>query len=380
MSERILMISAAGELGGAERSFCELIRALPRERIDVHVCVPPGCALTQALSGAVTIHEVEMQRFYRTLHPLEMAGRLQRMYRCARQIAQICAAEKIQILHANTDSAALIAWEASRQARLPFLWHCRDIRPMHGLARLLASRASAVIAISRAVEEHLLSEGVKEEKISRILNGIDISPFAPNDSAARREIRGELSIAPDAPLLLDVGALVPWKKHELFLETLAQVRQSIPETVGVIAGSDLFSQNKDYAQSLQARAAALDLDGRALKWLGQRPDVAALLSACDLLVAPSENEPFGRVLAEAGACGVPVVATRSGAKPEIVDENITGLLCEPTAEALATACITLLNDFPRRAEMGAQARRRAEWLFNIERVAVEFTALIAKSV
>src|SRR6185295_18576369 len=102
--------------------------------------------------------------------------------------------------------------------------------------------------------------------------------------------------------------------------------------------------------------------------LQQRDDVPDLLAAADVLVSPSDNEPFGRVLAEAGAAGVPVVATQSGAKEEIVEDGETGYLTPPgDAKALAEATLKLLRAPQQREAMGASARVRVAKLFGVRR-------------
>jgi len=100
------------------------------------------------------------------------------------------------------------------------------------------------------------------------------------------------------------------------------------------------------------------------------------MMAADIFVSCSENEPFGRVLAEAGASGLPVVSTRSGAKPEIVEDNVTGILTATgDAEALAAACIRLLCDPALRQQMGGAARQRVTALFDVRRTARELTSV-----
>ncbi|MCY3021748.1 MAG: glycosyltransferase family 4 protein [Planctomycetota bacterium] len=378
---RVLMISAAGELGGAERSFCEVITALPREKIEPHACVPPDSQLARALASAqVPVHEVALRLFRRSLHPLALAGNVRALYQGSRSIAEVCRKAGIEMLHANTNSAALVGWEVARMTKLPFVWHCRDMAPLHGLARILASSAAAVVAISAAVEEQLMREGVKREKITRIDNGIDLGRMSRSGlyDAVRAQMRAKLGIQAHRPVLLSVGAYVPWKKHELFLDALALVRRRLP-AVGLLVGSDRFGQNEAYVASLRMRARHLALNDDALKVLDEREDVPDLMAASDVFVSCSENEPFGRVLTEAGASGLPVVATRSGAKPEIIADQVTGILTEPgDAAALAAACLKLLGDPALRQEMGRAAQERVEKLFDVRRAARELTALFQR--
>lgn len=384
---RVLFLSAAGQVGGAERSLYELLCALPEDTIEPRACVPPEGPLARLCALAeVPVHPVPLRRFWRTLSPFLLAGQVRALYQASQAIRAIAVEHKIEVIHANTDSAALVAWEVSRETRIPFVWHCRDLRPLGPLAKMLAKSSATVVAISRAVEEHLKAQGVAPERITRVENGVDIARFhlLPDRNALRHRTRAYLGVPLDVPLLLDIGSWVPWKRHELFLEALARVRQQVPDARGLLVGSDLFSQNASYGDFLDARAKSLGLDEQALLVLQQRDDIPDLLAAADVLVAPSDREPFGRVLAEAGAAGLPVVSTHSGAKGEIVAHGETGLLVAAgDAMALADGCLILLANPGLRQRMGENAVVRTSELFDVRRTAAElaevFTRIVRRS-
>lgn len=379
---RVLFLSAAGQIGGAERSLYELLCALPEDRVEASACVPPEGQLARLCALAeVPVFPVALRRFWRTLSPFLLAGQVRAMYQSSQAIRAIVEKNKIDILHANTDSAALVAWEVSRESKVPFVWHCRDLRPLGPLAKVLAKSAAAVIAISKAVAEHLESQGTPRERICLIENGIDVARFhTPHDRlAVRHRTRAYLGVPLDAPLIVDVGSWVPWKRHELFLEALGQVRKQLPDAIGMLVGSDLFRQNASYADFLEARAHSAGLGEDALLVLQQRDDVPDLLAAADVLVSPSDREPFGRVLAEAGAAGLPVVSTNSGAKAEVIRDGETGIMVPPgDASAIAQACLTLLQDPERRMRMGANGIVRVAELFDVRRTAQEIADLYSK--
>ncbi len=376
---RVLFLSATGRVGGAERSLYELVQALPEDKLEVHACVPPESPLARMFALAeVKIHPVPLRRFRRTLHPFLLAGQVKALYLGSKAVRDLSNALEIDVIHANTDSAALIAWEVFRETGRPFVWHCRDLRPLGPLSKLLARFSACGIAISRAVEQHLLNEGVDPNHIKCVLNGIDLLRMhTPEDrTAVRMYTREYLGLASDTPVLIDIGAWAPWKQHEVFLEALARVRKKQPQTIGLLVGSDLFQENMGYAQLLESRIEALDLQD-AVMVLQQRDDVPDLLAAADILVSPSDREPFGRVLVEAGAACLPVVATRSGAKDEIVQHLCTGLLTPPGDPlALAEACLSLLEDPALRKKMGAEARKRVQAKFDIRRTARELTEIL----
>jgi glycosyltransferase involved in cell wall biosynthesis len=376
---RVLFLSAAERIGGAERSLYELVCALPKDQVEAHVCVPSESPLSRlfALAG-IPVHPVPLRRFRRSRNPLVLAGQLRALHLGAKSIGELAGQLGLDLLHANTDATALVAWEVSRETGLPFVWHCRDLRPLGLLAKILAGATACAVAISEAVENHLLQQGVKRERVRRMPNGIDLTRFhAPEERAAvRTRTRGYLGISPETPLLIDIGAWVPWKRHELFLDALAEIRKHRPDVVGLLVGSDLFHENRAYVSQLERHAERLRLSDGGLLVLQQREDVPDLLTASDILISTSDNEPFGRVLVEAGASGVPVVCTDSGAKREIVVHNETGLLTPPgDTQALADACLELLSAPDRRAAMAAAGRDLAAKRFDVRRLALDVAKL-----
>lgn len=376
---RVLFLSAAERIGGAERSLYELVCALPKDQVEAHVCVPSESPLSRLFALAnIPVHPVPLRRFRRSRNPLVLAGQLRALHLGAKSINELAKQLGLDLLHANTDATALVAWEVSRETGLPFVWHCRDLRPLGMLAKILAGKTACAVAISEAVENHLLEQGVKRERLRRLPNGIDLTRFhmPENRIAVRTRTRGYLGIAPETPLLIDIGAWVPWKRHELFLDALADVRKKRPDVVGLLVGSDLFQENRNYVSQLERHAERLRLSDGGLLVLQQREDVPDLLAASDMLISTSDNEPFGRVLVEASAAGVPVVSTDSGAKREIVVHNQTGLLTPPgDAKALAAACLELLNAPERCAAMDAAGRALAAKRFDVRRLALDVAKL-----
>ena len=179
-----------------------------------------------------------------------------------------------------------------------------------------------------------------------VYNGIDTELFRPipPDPA----LRERLSIPAGAPLLLFVGRLQPWKGVEMAIRALGAI-----DSAHLLVAGDGVDRPR-----LEALAAELGLVGR-VHFLGSlpRPALPQLMASADLLVATSwASETFGIGLVEAQACGLPVVASRFGGFPEVVDEGRTGLLYPPRDHAaLAAAVNSLLGDPARHAVMAAAA-------------------------
>ncbi len=217
--------------------------------------------------------------------------------------------------------------------------------------RALARRVDAAVSCSRFNAETVARRYGFTPVV--VFNGIDTSLFRPlpPDPELRCELGagdGTRGVHDGAPLLLFVGRLQPWKGVETALRALPE----IPGARFVVAGDG------EDRPRLEALTDELGLRGR-VRFLGsvERRELPRLYSSADLLLATSHaSETFGIGPVEAQACGLPVVASRFGGFPEVVDEGRTGLLFTPRdPAALAAAVRVLLDDPARRAAMAAAA-------------------------
>jgi glycosyltransferase involved in cell wall biosynthesis len=155
-----------------------------------------------------------------------------------------------------------------------------------------------------------------------------------------------------------IGNLTPVKAHEVFLEMAALLTGE-----GVDAEYWLVGRDKGYEATLRAIVAEHNLESR-VKFLGFQEDIPSILAELDLSICCSHEETFGRCVVEAMAARLPVVATRVGGLPEVVEEGVTGLLVPPRdPAALAAAVKQLLDDQPMRERLGIAGRNRAVSMF-----------------
>lgn len=226
-------------------------------------------------------------------------------------------------------------------------------------ARLACEPISRFIAISEFIKRRLIRVGIAEAKIDVVYNGVDTGRFAP-DPGARERLAQDLPIAPGDFVITGAFSLLPWKQPAVLLDACALLaRRGVPVRLLMAGAGPLLAE-------LQSRSLQLGLAERT-HWLGHSGRLETVLQACDVFVLPSIGEAFGNVLAEAMACGVPVVASRSGGIPEIVDHGRTGLLVEPRKpEALATSIETLAHDPDFRTRMGRHGREEVCRRFSVE--------------
>ena len=222
------------------------------------------------------------------------------------------------------------------------------------LNRLLTPITDAFIAVADAHGEFLRSfERFPADKVRVIRNGVDCQRFQ-HDPAAAADVRSELKVAPETPLVGIVAALRPEKNHLLLLDAAARIRKAssthpAPEFL-------IIGDGPERGSIVQLR------DDLGLKehvhMLGNRSDTPRLLSALDVFALCSFNEASPVSILEALACETPVVATNVGSVSETVLDEKTGFLVPSgDAERLARAIATLLNDPVRRKTMGGEGRQ-----------------------
>ncbi len=236
------------------------------------------------------------------------------------------------------------------------------------LANHLHRRASAftahTIAISDAVRNAALARGDDvPEKITTIRNGS--SPPDLGGAAEPSIVRGALGIGLDVPFVYCAARLQKEKDIPTLIAAMRDVVVLHPEARCCIAGEG------DQLPLLQRQIAECNLAAQ-VQLLGFRNDIPSLLRACDIFVLPSLAEPFGLVLLEAMALGKPVIATRAGGPPEIVEDGKTGLLIAPKNSAELAATISeLITDREKRLAFGITGQERYRSHFTVERMAHE---------
>jgi polysaccharide biosynthesis protein PelF len=181
---------------------------------------------------------------------------------------------------------------------------------------------------------------------------VDLAEFRPEH---RESARRELGIAPDELLVGWVGRLDPKKCVEDFIEACGLLaRERLEARFVVIGGPDAF--HPEYADDLRQQARKIGLDGRLI-FTGDRKDVARLLAGLDVFVWLSRGEGMPHVIAEAGAAGLPVVATRDGGTPQQIRHGVTGLFVpHQSPREVARTVARLLDDAALRARLGTALR------------------------
>lgn len=282
-----------------------------------------------------------------------------RMLRYGRSLIQLLKAEGVSGVHTNSLKSAFYGAVAAKGAGVPLIWHIRDhigspyLKPVVASGIRLLSRLvpNGVIANSRSTLSVL---GLPKRKKTLVL----YSAFAGNV--------GQSAAAPraDTFTVLLVGRLAPWKGQHILLEAAKRFKRE-PHVEFWLAGDALFGE-EGYKAELQQQIALGGLTN--VKLLGHVEDVQSLMHKANLLVHTSITpEPFGQVIVEGMAAGLPVIASNEGGPVEIVADQETGLLIEPGKPAvLADAIRWMLTHPEEREQMSLKAVKRVNEHFVIE--------------
>jgi glycosyltransferase involved in cell wall biosynthesis len=195
------------------------------------------------------------------------------------------------------------------------------------------------------------------------------SPFAtdaePIDRAeARQAVLNEFGSSPDAHVVGFVGNLYERKRPLMFVETIARMVVREP---GLAFAAPMFGEAREGAAEVVAAIARHGLDDR-VRLMGFRYPPEPWIAACDVLLVPAVEEPFGRSLIEAMLLGTPLIAADSGGNPEIIRHGETGYLVPPDdPDAFAERTLALLKDTTERALIAASARQDAVARFGMQR-------------
>ena len=223
----------------------------------------------------------------------------------------------------------------------------------------LHRRMDAVVGNSHAVVAQLAAEGVPQDRLAMIHNGINVNRFVGQDRTAARN---SLELEPETLVLSIVANLLPYKGHADLLQALGQAAGRLPANWRLlVAGRD-----EGIGGELRSQAERLGIGDQVI-WLGESGAVPAVLAASDICLLASHEEGFPNAILEGMAAALPVIATGVGGCGEAVEHGITGRLVPPlNPTALAEAIVELAGDAEKRAAMGRAGRARVAERFSIE--------------
>ncbi len=366
MRKKILHIITRLDMGGSAQNTLHTCRELGNkyEKVLVH-----GLSLESGMTGlekeivAEGIDKAKTQgvkvivlpSLVRSIRPIKDLTALF-------GLAWLIFKEKPDIVHTHSSKGGLLGRLASKIARVPHIVHTPHGHIFYGHFGRFASKiflwgerifskfTDRMVALTNGEKDDYIEMSVcSPAKLLTIHSGVDIQQFLPTNGNLAEKKRS-LGLGPKESVIGFVGWLLPIKGPEHLLKAMDYIWPEQPETTLVMVGKG------DLDVDLRAEALRKNVNGK-VKFLGWRHDIHELMPVFDIFVLPSLNEGMGRVLVEAMAAGKPVVASRVGGIPDVVQEGQTGYLVPPADEkALADAILRLLKDRDRSKLMGQRGK------------------------
>jgi glycosyltransferase involved in cell wall biosynthesis len=365
IARTVLYLHTTSEVGGSDVSLTRLVEGLDPTKYRAIVVLPSDGPLVQRLRAAGADVQVMTALWKLTSRRgwWYLVGFVLNFPRAVWRLRQLIRRERVALVHTNTIHN-LYGAPAARLARVPHVWHIREIVWQKGWLRRLevwmARRWSTrIIVTSEAVAAMFGPPSARPSQLTLVSNGIETDRFHPGDAP---DVRTALGVSEGECLVGLVCRLDVWKGAEVFIDAAARVARQRPTVRFVIVGGPIIGL-ESYAASVVERADAAGLGDRLVftHWTygpDRMPDVHRALDV--LVLASTEAEPFGLVVIEAMASGRPVIATAHGGPIDIVVDGVTGVLIPPKdAEAMAAAIVSLADDRAKARAMGAAGRERA---------------------
>jgi sugar transferase (PEP-CTERM/EpsH1 system associated) len=365
-SLRVLHVVNRLDLGGTESGILKIATGLPGDEFIHAVCTArghsPEFARQRAFSGEV----------------FDAAGSDSRRQLLVYRFARMMRRFRPDVVHSR-NWGAIEAVFAARLAGVPAIVHSEHGYELHILKGLpLRQRiirraayavADAIFTVTSDLRDyHARQAGVQSSRITVIPNGVDSERFAPREQT-KSACRAVLGLPPNSFLVGTVGRLVAIKDQALLIRAAKALADRGRDVSVAIAGDGPERSN------LAALAAQLSFSGH-VHFLGASKNVPEFLNALDVFVLPSVSEGMSNTLLEAMSCGLPTVATSVGGNPELIENQVSGLLFPMGDTAQLTAHLSILaEDSEHRRNLGAKARERILDRYRLDKMLETYRSL-----
>jgi len=354
---KVLHVIGGGELGGAEMHILNLLTHMDWDRFEVRLCcLFPEPFVQVARANGIATDAVVMR------HKLNIG--------IVDNLMEIIRGHRIDIVHTHGVRANLVGRLAARLAGIKHIvttvhsvleqdypsFFARQVNRL--MERITINSVERFVTVSDLLKQDLVSHGIPAGKITTIYNGVNLAAFRRERVAG--DVRKELGIGPDVPVMGMIARFHPVKGHRYFLEAAKTIFRVRPECRFLLVGSG------QYRPEVEAMVKQLGLQEQVI-FTGYREDIVDVLHSLDILVISSLSEGFGLTAIEAMAMKVPVVATRVGGLPEIIRDGSNGILVPPgDGQAIAQAVLSLLDNPEESRVMSARAFEHVRKNFSVE--------------
>jgi glycosyltransferase involved in cell wall biosynthesis len=340
---RVLHVITPSHMSGAETQLVRLTRRLRARGHEMPVLVKQGSPAVAEMHERG--FEVETARIGGKANLLAMSV----ISRAARR-------HNAELLHTHLSTASWWAGWLENFGGPPTIGH------VHGFTSAAwHRRQSHLLAVSGAVRDDLVAQGISAEKITVLYNALDADEFRPQRDALA--VRAEFGADAKTPI---IGSFAHLSLKKGYRELFA----AIPQVLAKVPNAQFWIMGQGPLEAELKRTAERGGFARNVRFAGFRRDAADIMNAIDLLCVPSRREPCALVYVEAALLAKPIVACRAGGAPESIADGQTGLLVPVNnSPAIAEAVLNLLEDRALACRLGAAGRDRARDLFSWSRYA-----------
>jgi glycosyltransferase involved in cell wall biosynthesis len=336
-TRRVMQVITPSHMSGAEMQLVRLTRQMQARGHQLSTVIKRGCGAT-----------AEMQRLGIDAKPLAIGGKLNAL--AIHVLAQHARKTRAEIIQSTLSTASWWCGWLERLSGMPTIGHVQGFTSARW-----HRQQSHLLAVSQAVKDDLVAQGIPAERITNLYNALDPSEFvATRDPGA---IRDEFGATDDTPVIGTIAHLSEKKGHRDLFAAMPIVCRDFPQAQFWIVGQ---GQLRDELESTARRDGTIN----NVRFLGFRRDMADIMQAIDVMALPSHREPCALVYIEAALMRKPILACRAGGAPESVADGETGLLVPVRdSQAIAAALCQLLDNRGRAHAMGHAGYDRARDLF-----------------
>jgi len=373
-------------VGGIANNLLRLSKGLAKRGHDVHIVtsdVNHALKSDLRLSSAI-IHPVPINACYATaLYGIETMIKL--LYRALKVHSE----EKFDVfnIHSGYSVLGAITYMLSLLTRIPtvftlystaqgsenrfdeFYRHFSTFTE----SSFMLSKIDKIVAVSENIRRALRNGGVPAEKVVCIPPAVDMEIFNP--SIPRYKAREKFGIDSDAPVILYLGNWNPWKGASVLIDSMENIILKFPDVKFILAWGEMIDWRGSQRVILSEKMSRLGLKSNIVE-LGVVDNVGELMAASDIVVVPFlttygvADRPL--TILEAMACGRPVIATKVGGIPEIIQNWVNGVLINPGVPSEIEEAVCFLLENEKVAEkIGMNAARHISLNYNIDQVVLK---------
>lgn len=381
MKKRILYIEANrdGTIGGSYYSLLYLLQGLNKDKYEPHVLFCQDNALIPEFKKVTPyVYVNDFGPSSSNVANGMLSSVIKWPYRLVidvilKQPRLLKIIKEIQpdLVHLNNGYSTMHEWMlACRLSGIKVVAHDRGTRsPCSFRTKLFVRLLDAIICVSESYKQNVVKQHLRVRRVCRIYNGLD--PDAMALSQNKGELKKEFHVRDNQPLIGIVGNIDRWKGQIVVLKAVNIVKNHYPNIKCLIVGA-VCKGAEGYKEELDKYIDDNELR-ESITFTGFRKDIPDILNILDIFIHSSiEPEPFGRVILEAMAMGVPVIATDAGGPTEIIENGVSGILVPMNdSDSMAEAVAYLLSNPEATRDVGEKGKQRLKELFSTKRMVGE---------